>query len=473
MPNIHPTRRQAKKMPTTVTPVGRKVRKLDRAAAAVSASTGIPTRPTSNVSAARKEVSRLGKVSKTLARVQKAYATAGGVSGPNISPGESKFYTKLAKATGLSPRVLAAQGTQEGGADDDYNILNIGHTDSGDMGLTADPRWQKPGPAAKTTAKFLKGKEFGASQGIRDILKSAGKPESKQVEAIAKSGWATDPNYFQGISNALPNIQTRQGTKVKPKDLKVLKKAGVAVPAKNTPKPQDNTQPFAGAAAKSAKNPAKIINPKWDPDSDGHGETFMAKAISPVVKKWSNKYDVLVGEAKADSGHVSPGHLQTGTATDLYPKSNTEKGWDELEKGIAVLAKMGFEVGYDGSVPGTQNWSNHGRGNHAHVEWVGQGTSDDAIKKLGGLTQSQIDKIASGSGSGVSVGSSGSSSSSTGGTSSSSSSSSSSTQPSSKKDKAAQRKAAIARINAAYATSIGAAHPLTRASLGRSKAPVV
>jgi len=97
-----------------------------------------------------------------------------------------------------------------------------------------------------------------------------------------------------------------------------------------------------------------------------------------------------VGEAKAESGHVSPGHLVTGTATDIYSRENTAAGWDRLEQGLAVLAKAGFEVGYDGSVPGTQAWSGHGRGNHAHIEWVGQGSSTDAIKRLSGMNNRQI-----------------------------------------------------------------------------------
>lgn len=415
---------------------------------------GTPTisRPT-KIAKARSEAKT---VKRSLARVREAYSKPGGVSGPGIDAGESKFYSTVAKKTGLSPRVLAAQGTQEGGADGDYNILNIGHTDSGSLGLTTDSRFKKPKSAAKVTANFFKGKEFGASEGIQNITKSAGKPEAEQVKAIADSGWATDPNYHRGISSILPSIKSKPGAKPAKKDLKTLRKAGVS------PKPSTK-KPFAPAAKKaaSAENAAKLIAPKWAPEKDfgtgAHGETILAKGISPVVKKWAKKYDVDVGEAKADSGHVSPGHLTTGTATDLYPKQNTEAGWDELEKGLKVLEAQGFEVGYGTNGVG-QAWSNHGRNNHAHVEWVGQGSSTDAIQKLAGLTDAEIAAIESGAGGGGAVSSSGGTSSggtSSGGSTSGGSSASSGTggKSGTKADKQAEMKRKLRRVQGAYNTT--------------------
>ena len=380
------------------------------------------------------------RVKKALKRVQAA-SNSGTVSGPNIDAGEAKFYKTLAKKTGLSPSVLAAQGTQEGGADDDYNILNIGHTDSADTPITADERFKSPKKAAGLTAKFLKGKEGGASEGIKNIISSAGKSPDEQVDAIAGSGWATDPNYAEGIRRALPSIKEEPKKKVKKRDLKVLKKAGVSEES------DSGGTPFAKSTSKSegSKNAAKIIDPKWDDDNSSHGETFLAKGISPVVKKWSRKYNVEVGEAKADSGHVSPGHLQQGTATDLYPKEDSDKGWDELEKGLKVLENMGFEVGYGTNGVG-QAWSNHGRNNHAHVEWVGQGSSPDAIKKLGGLTDAQISAIESSTGGG---GPSGSSSGSGGSTGASGSASKGGNTRS--EGKTVQKK--LSRVRAAYSDS--------------------
>lgn len=361
-----------------------------------------PTRATRRSAVKLKR--REKRISQAIERVKAAHRSFR-IEGPGIDRGESKFYSRLAKQTGLSPRVLAAQGTQEGGADDDYNILNIGHTDSGDLTLTRDRTWQNPESAAKATAQFLKGKRYGASQGIRDILRSKGKSDSEQISAIARSGWATDPNYESGIRSIAPGIKVKPAKKPAKKDLRTLKKAGVD-PKEIKSRGNPGKRPFR-KAANAPGNAAKIIHPKWAPEKDfdtgAHGETYIAKGISPAVKKWSRKYDVDVGEAKADSGHVSPGHLIAGTATDVYPKQNTDAGWDKLERGLKVLEKMGFEVGYGTNGIG-QAWPNHGRWNHAHIEWVGQGSSADAIKGLAGLTNAEIAKIEGGVGSGGSAG---------------------------------------------------------------------
>ena len=293
------------------------------------------------------------------------------VSGPNIAPDEAEFYKELAKQTGVDIRALAAQGTQEGGADNDYNVFNIGWTDSGRLDLTYDKAWANPKAAAKATAEFMKGNRWGPSESIANIIPlAAGKGPDAAVAAFGQSDWSTADDEAS-VRSILPSITG--GSIKNPKG-----------------------KPFANAQATDA---TEIINPAWDEDSDGHGLTYIAKGISPVVKRWAKKYDVLVGEAKA-AGHDSPGHTTTGTATDLYPKDNSEAGWNRLEQGLAVLGQMGFEVGYDGSVPGTLAWSNHGRGNHAHVEWVGQGSQADAIKKMSNLTNADIAAFEAKAGSG-------------------------------------------------------------------------
>jgi hypothetical protein len=126
-----------------------------------------------------------------------------------------------------------------------------------------------------------------------------------------------------------------------------------------------------------------MVDPRWDPGSE-----VIASSIAQLVGAYAKRYDAdITAGYDPGGGHVSPGHNVTGTATDVVPRDGN---WDgAYAKGLAMLAKFGFEVGYDGSIPGTQDWPDHGRGNHAHIEWVGNGTAADARKRfrdfLGGV----------------------------------------------------------------------------------------
>lgn len=131
----------------------------------------------------------------------------------NLTAGQRAFIRRLTAQTGLNSRVLAAQVFTEmnGGAaakrerEGYYNWLNIGHTDSGEIGLTKDRTWRDPIKAADATADFLKGKKYGASEGIRNILKSANASPDEQIRAIGRSGWATNPNYESTIRSVWKN----------------------------------------------------------------------------------------------------------------------------------------------------------------------------------------------------------------------------------------------------------------------------
>lgn len=118
-----------------------------------------------------------------------------------------------------------------------------------------------------------------------------------------------------------------------------------------------------------------MVDPSWDP-----GGEVLDSSISRLVGTWAKRYraDMTAGYDPG-GGHVSPGHNVTGTATDMIPGAGGS--WNRLEKGLALLVGKGFEVGYDGSV-GTQAWPDHGRGNHAHIEWAGNGTAGDARERL-------------------------------------------------------------------------------------------
>jgi len=119
-----------------------------------------------------------------------------------------------------------------------------------------------------------------------------------------------------------------------------------------------------------------MVDPSWDTG----GETI-AGSIAQLVAAYAKRFDIdITAGYDPDGGHVSSGHNTTGTATDVVPRDGN---WDgAFAKGLETLTGMGFEVGYDGSIPGTQDWENHGRGNHAHIEWVGNGTAPDARQRL-------------------------------------------------------------------------------------------
>lgn len=126
-----------------------------------------------------------------------------------LTPGQEAFAARLAQDSGLDPDVIAAweynedngSAAQQKESDHNYNWLNVGYTDSGQIG-TKDPAWyQSPETAADATFGWISDKwqptdpstgTFGhASSGIHDILQYAGAPAQAQIHAIQSSGWAS------------------------------------------------------------------------------------------------------------------------------------------------------------------------------------------------------------------------------------------------------------------------------------------
>lgn len=116
-----------------------------------------------------------------------------------LNPKQAAFVAALSKRTGLDPKVVAAwtlaeeSGTaaSQRAAQGNNNWLNIGYYDSGAGKLAHDRTFADPATAADATAQFLQGKKWGAAQGIRDILKTAGKDPAAQMAAITNSPWAS------------------------------------------------------------------------------------------------------------------------------------------------------------------------------------------------------------------------------------------------------------------------------------------
>lgn len=128
-----------------------------------------------------------------------------------FTKGQTQFINSLSSRTGLNRRVVAAwvfsemNGGYAAGRERQgyYNWLNIGHTDSGNLGLTKSKLWGSPDRAAAATADFLNGKRFGPGPGIKKIINYAGKSPEAQIRAIATSGWASS-SYEKG--NTLRSI---------------------------------------------------------------------------------------------------------------------------------------------------------------------------------------------------------------------------------------------------------------------------
>lgn len=123
-----------------------------------------------------------------------------------LTPGQEKFAAVLASRTGMDRNAIRAwvlaemsssyaQGREREG---NHNWLNVGYFDSGAADW-AKKQFKNPVQAANLTYDFLKGKRFGAAQGIRDILKSAGKDPGTQLKAIWTSPWASS-HYNNGSS---------------------------------------------------------------------------------------------------------------------------------------------------------------------------------------------------------------------------------------------------------------------------------
>jgi hypothetical protein len=128
-----------------------------------------------------------------------------------LTQGQKQFRDLLAARTGLDRSVIGAWmlAEESGGAaqarerQGNQNWLNIGYFDSGPGAITKSKVFSDPRSAAEATAQFLKGEKFGASPGIRKILSARGQSPQAQVQAIASSGWATNPQYGRNISNLL------------------------------------------------------------------------------------------------------------------------------------------------------------------------------------------------------------------------------------------------------------------------------
>lgn len=157
---------------------------------------------------------------RQLKAARQQYRQSGRLTGP-LTEGQRIFAEQVGRETGLDPRVIAAQAlAEESGsaaqkreAEGNHNWLNIAYFDSGPGAATKSPVWSTPESAARATSEFLKGQKFGASEGIRNIVKTAGQSPQAQLAAIVNSGWASSgyggslAGTYSQIGRTPPNPQ--------------------------------------------------------------------------------------------------------------------------------------------------------------------------------------------------------------------------------------------------------------------------
>lgn len=332
------------------------------------------TRATANVAEGASALVRaLGaepgpKPRKVAKRLQKSVKRSTDVIvGDQLTEDQKLFAVTLAKEAGFSPQFAAAAVLREGGngAPGDNNWLNIGAFDSGfDQSIMGDPRFRDPVSAAKLTADFLKGKEFGASEGIQNIYRvaQAGGSDQEVGRAWANSGWASS-----GASplDTYDQIQTKPGKDI-PK--KLIQRANNVLG-----KPATKALLQGGKLIHDPKAGKKVrINPqkaKWGGAVD---------AIHAVVPK--EFWGAMRGDKRTPSENASVGgasdsdHLTTNTQTFAgdfsVPSEITEEQAWKLAR--AAAKKLGVPP------TGTQTvekdgyryqliWQDEGHYDHVHI----------------------------------------------------------------------------------------------------------
>ena len=139
-----------------------------------------------------------------------------------LNANQNAFGTALVQATGLDPGVVAAwllseeRASSTAAPNGANNWLNIGDTGSGNYGGSASV-WSNPTSAGKFTGQWLSGVSLPGygppSQGVQNILASAGQSPANQIAAIQNSGWAASgypnlPSVYQEITGAPPGTAT-------------------------------------------------------------------------------------------------------------------------------------------------------------------------------------------------------------------------------------------------------------------------
>jgi hypothetical protein len=302
---------------------------------------------------------------------------------------EGRFVEELARISGLSPRVVAAWTKLEGGNSfGDWNRLNIGHTDSGPIALTADSRWSDPIEAARLTNSFLKGEFGGPSEEIKAILPNAvGKSDQEQITIITGSGWATDPEYSTKVAevyNSLP-----EGQPADPKAAKQLKKINEEV---------DQAEQAADKLYKAARKegipvprPAdgpsrEVLGPKQQKGPYAGSRRIVSQILGQPVMgdkepghSAGGYHDPTVGNAYAQDIQLGQGNpaegepVYTQELLDKITKRIRDMGGQVPDLVMGMGYTTGYLRGYELEIIPDSESNFHGSGPHLHIgaKWTG------------------------------------------------------------------------------------------------------
>jgi hypothetical protein len=256
------------------------------------------------------------KVRRARREVRKARAQVRASGRIPIPGGEGRFINRLARKTGLDPRVVAAWTKSEGGNQyGDYNLLNIGHTGSGPNSAAANGNFATPEGAADATAAFLRGEWGGAGAGIPQIIQNArGKSPEEQIRVIEQSGWrlgstGPDPMYsnlITSVYNEQPNARAAN-----PKAKRELERAKDRAAAVDR---QAKSLGIQGVRGEGPNKVPKAGNPRFVNFSQGGVGTSSTKWLTPTGGNEVLKFQKPLGDALIALAKASGEPIQVNSA---------------------------------------------------------------------------------------------------------------------------------------------------------------
>ncbi|NCA17515.1 MAG: hypothetical protein EBS90_10810 [Betaproteobacteria bacterium] len=204
-----------------------------------------------------------------------------------LTKGQQTFADIVSKKAKIDKNVVAAwmlleenQGAAKARErDSQHNWLNIGWTGTGRLSFTYGPEWNNPKTAAEATVAFLKGSKYGASQGIRNIIKA--KTVDEQIKAIAESGWA-GPNSYQGGRNLRTLYNQITGGSLSGSNDAVASASSYSGGSSSGGSPSGGS--FSGGSSPTTYAPAILKDRAF-----GNVSTFSTKPISINIKTEADK----------------------------------------------------------------------------------------------------------------------------------------------------------------------------------------
>lgn len=306
---------------------------------------------------------------------------------------------EVSKATGLDPRLVIAQSALETGygaaapGNNFFGIKSHGQAGGQMLGTTE----VGPGGAYQTQDSFRTYADPGASaQDYANFLKTNGrygpvlaaKGLDAQIEAMGKSGYATDPNYaakLRQIAQTIPVGGPANGppTPLMPAQAGAIPPGTIAAPPQIA---QGDTPQADGSGTPLPPNaPAKPQGPIWDTDPRPHGFVMRGNR-----DKYGNVTPIEVG------GALLFRNPQTGEHVLYKPAAPIPFGWQRGADGRLAPEPGGPQ---DPETIKTAAEAKRKAENGETGPFPGQSVEANALNMLirdGTLTQNQAAQLAAG-----------------------------------------------------------------------------